>query len=135
MSTEVSATNIVTVCPRFHHAVELIGKKWTGAILRALQMERCRFTEISAMVPGLSDRLLSERLKELEHEGLVMRIVTPETPVRIEYRLTNKGKALDEVMDAIGHWAEVWTDVPAGSPEIVACPEPSEDACERVTGY
>ena len=135
MAIDVSAADVVTVCPRFHHAVELIGKKWTGAILRALQMERCRFTEISAMIPGLSDRLLSERLKELEHEGIVVRIVTPETPVRIEYRLTNKGKALDEVMDAISHWAETWMDVPAGSPEIVACPDPADEKREPVAGY
>lgn len=135
MATDAVLTDVVTVCPRFHHAVELIGKKWTGAILRALQMDRYRFTDISAMVPGLSDRLLSERLKELEHEGIVMRIVTPETPVRIEYRLTNKGKALDEVMDAIGDWAEEWMDVPAGSPEIVACPDSSGETPEPVTGY
>ncbi len=135
MATELEMPEVVTVCPRFHHAVELIGTKWTGAILRALQMERCRFTEISAMIPGLSDRLLSERLKELEQEGIVTRIVTPETPVRIEYRLTNKGKALDEVMDAVGHWAEVWMDVPADSPEIVACPAPSEENEKPVTGY
>jgi DNA-binding HxlR family transcriptional regulator len=135
MTTDAVLTDVVTVCPRFHHAVELIGKKWTGAILRALQMDRYRFTDISAMVPGLSDRLLSERLKELEHEGIVMRIVTPETPVRIEYRLTNKGKALDEVMDAIGHWAEVWMDVSAGSPEIIACPDSPEEREALVTGY
>ena len=135
MTTDALLTDVVTVCPRFHHAVELIGKKWTGAILRALQMDRYRFTDISAMVPGLSDRLLSERLKELEHEGIVMRIVTPETPVRIEYRLTNKGKALDEVMDAIGDWAEEWMDVAGGSPEIVACPESSAEQPEPVRGY
>jgi DNA-binding HxlR family transcriptional regulator len=99
-----------TVCPKFHHAVELIGRKWTGAILLALQSGKCRFTEIAAMVPGLSDRLLSERLKELEAEGIVRRIVTPETPVRIEYRLTEKGDALDVVMASISHWAEEWID-------------------------
>lgn len=99
-----------TVCPKFHHAVELIGRKWTGAILLALQSGKCRFTEIAAMVPGLSDRLLSERLKELEAEGIVRRIVTPETPVRIEYRLTEKGESLDVVMESISHWAEEWID-------------------------
>lgn len=98
----------VTVCPRYHHAVELIGRKWTGAILSSLQMGRTRFTEIAAMVPGLSDRLLSERLKELEAEGIVQRVVTPETPVKIEYRLTEKGEALEEVTAAISHWAEEW---------------------------
>jgi len=98
----------VTVCPRYHHAVELIGRKWTGAILSSMQMGRTRFTEIAAMVPGLSDRLLSERLKELESEGIVTRIVTPDTPVKIEYRLTDKGEALEGVTAAISEWAENW---------------------------
>lgn len=106
-----SAPYTDTVCPKFHHAVELIGRKWTGAILLALQSGKCRFTEIAAMVPGLSDRLLSERLKELEAEGIVRRIVTPETPVRIEYRLTEKGESLDTVMASISHWAEEWIDL------------------------
>jgi DNA-binding HxlR family transcriptional regulator len=97
-----------TVCPRYHRAVELIGRRWTGAILRALQSGRMRFTDIAGMVPGLSDRLLSERLKELEAEGLITRTVYPEMPVRIEYRLTEKGRALGEVMDAIATWAEQW---------------------------
>lgn len=132
MATETALAAPETVCPRFHHAVELIGKKWTGAILRALQAERCRFTEIVAMVPGLSDRLLSERLKELEAEGIIIRIVTPETPVRIEYRLTEKGLALDEVMDAIGYWAETWMDSTGDAPSR---PTPHEEACERVCGY
>lgn len=112
MATDVKSNAIGTVCPRFHLAAELIGKKWTGAILRALQSDRCRFTEIAAMVPGLSDRLLSERLKELEHEGIIARIVTPETPVRIEYHLTEKGVALEQVMNAIGEWAEKWVEAP-----------------------
>jgi DNA-binding HxlR family transcriptional regulator len=106
-NTDAAKPN-VTVCPRYHHAVELIGRKWTGAILSSLQLGRTRFTEIAAMVPGLSDRLLSERLKELEAEGIVQRIVTPETPVKIEYRLTEKGEALGEVTAAISHWAEDW---------------------------
>jgi DNA-binding HxlR family transcriptional regulator len=113
MATDMHIGAPETVCPRFHLAAELIGKKWTGAILRALQAERCRFTEIAAMVPGLSDRLLSERLKELEHEGIIARVVTPETPVRIEYHLTEKGEALKDVMNAIGDWAERWVEAPA----------------------
>jgi len=88
--------------------VELIGKRWTGAILRAMRSGRCRFSDISTAIPGLHDRLLSERLKELEHEGVVERLVVPETPVRIEYRLTAKGLDLDVVMDAIADWATRW---------------------------
>jgi DNA-binding HxlR family transcriptional regulator len=98
-------------CPTFHKAVELIGKRWSGAIIRAMRSGRVRFSDISDAVPGLHDRLLSERLKELEHEGIVERVVIPETPVRIEYRLTCKGQDLDGVMDAVSLWAERWVTV------------------------
>ena len=98
-------------CPTFHKAVELIGKRWTGAIIRAMRSGRVRFSDISDAVPGLHDRLLSERLKELEHEGIVERVVIPETPVRIEYHLTGKGLDLDGVMDAVSLWAERWVTV------------------------
>jgi DNA-binding HxlR family transcriptional regulator len=97
-------------CPVYHHAIELIGRRWTGAILRALFSGETRFSEVTASVPGLSDRLLSERLKELEAEGIVTRTVFPETPVRIEYHLTEKGRALGQVMDAIAQWAEEWVE-------------------------
>lgn len=93
-------------CPAFHHAVELIGRRWSGAIIRAMLVGRDRFSEIAAAIPGLSDRLLSERLKELELAGIVARSVIPETPVRIEYHLTDKGDALAEVFAAISAWAD-----------------------------
>ncbi|MEX1102812.1 MAG: helix-turn-helix domain-containing protein, partial [Dehalococcoidia bacterium] len=93
-------------CPRFHHAIELIGRRWTGAILRAMFSGRTRFSDIASAVPGLSDRLLSERLKELESEGLVERCVYPDTPVRIEYRLTEKGHSLQQAIQAVSAWAE-----------------------------
>ena len=103
-------------CPYFHQAVELIGRRWTGAILRAMLSGRTRFTDIAAAIPGLSDRLLSERLKELESEGIVERHVYPETPVRIEYLLTEKGHALDVAVQAVSDWAERWAkpEVPVG---------------------
>ncbi len=97
-------------CPYFHHAVELIGRRWTGAILRALHAGVTRFTDLTHTVPGLSDRMLSERLKELEAEGIVERRVIPETPVRVEYLLTAKGHALSGVMDAVSAWATEWHD-------------------------
>ena len=103
-------------CPAYHYAVELIGRRWTGAIVRAMYCGDSRFSEITKTIPGLSDRLLSERLKELEHERLVARTVIPDTPVRIEYRLTEKGNDLGEVMHAIADWAEHWVtpeDLPA----------------------
>lgn len=95
-------------CPRFHHAVEVIGRRWTGAILRAMLAGTERFSDIAATVPGLSDRLLSERLKELEAEGIAERVVIPETPVRIEYRLTEKGRDLATAITALSTWAERW---------------------------
>jgi DNA-binding HxlR family transcriptional regulator len=95
-------------CPRFHRAVELIGRRWTGAVLRALMNGVSRFSELSDTVPGLSDRMLAERLKELEAEGIVLRRVVPDTPVRVEYSLTDKGRDLEAVIAAVSGWAERW---------------------------
>lgn len=95
-------------CPKYHRAVELIGRRWTGAILRALMSRVSRFSEICDTVPGLSDRMLAERLKELEAEGIVLRTVVPDTPVRIEYSLTDKGRDLEAIITAVSGWAERW---------------------------
>ncbi|HEX2987059.1 MAG TPA: helix-turn-helix domain-containing protein [Chloroflexota bacterium] len=95
-------------CPHYHHAVELIGRRWTGTILRAMLSGLERFSDISAAIPGLSDRMLSERLKELETEGIAERVVIPETPVRIEYHLTEKGQSLGSVVEAVSDWAHRW---------------------------
>jgi DNA-binding HxlR family transcriptional regulator len=100
--------NSLSVCPLYHHAVELVGRRWTGAILMALFQGASRFTDISHAVPGLSDRLLSERLKELDAEGIVTRTVHPEMPVRIEYQLTEKGRDLSGVAEAVTDWASRW---------------------------
>ena len=99
-------------CPRFHYAVELIGRRWTGAILRALLSGATRYSDITSAVPGLSDRLLSERLRELEAEGIVSRTVIPEMPVRIEYHLTEKGRSLEAVLASVSQWAEAWIEAP-----------------------
>ena len=95
-------------CPYYHRAVELIGRRWTGAILRAMLVGVSRFSDLTQVIPGLSDRMLSERLKELEAEGLAVRSVIPETPVRVEYHLTEKGRALWSVIEAVSGWAEEW---------------------------
>ncbi len=95
-------------CPYYRQAVELIGRRWTGAILRALLNGVEHFSDLATTIPGISDRMLSERLKELETEGLVVRTVFPETPVRIEYRLTEKGRSLGTVMEAVSAWAHDW---------------------------
>src|SRR6476660_1175911 len=96
------------LCARFHRAVELLGGRWTGSVIRLLMHGRMRFAELRAAVPDISDRMLSERLRELEAEGIVARIVVPETPVRVEYELTDKGRALEHALAAVGRWAERW---------------------------
>jgi DNA-binding HxlR family transcriptional regulator len=101
------------VSPRFHMAIELLGKRWTGAIVRALMDRPRRFTELLGAVPGLHDRVLSERLKELEAEGVVERRILPQTPVRIEYHLTAKGRDLHRVMAEVHRWAHRWMPVGA----------------------
>jgi len=97
-------------CPQYHAAVELVGRRWTGAILRAMMSGVHRFSDLSSTIPGLSDKMLSERLKELESCGIVERHVTPETPVRIEYCLTDKGLALHQVVQALSDWAGRWQE-------------------------
>ncbi len=107
--------NLSGFCPRYHRAIEIVGRRWTGAIIRALLAGAIRFSQIRSTVPGLSDRLLSERLKELEAEGIVERRVLPDTPVRIEYHLTAKGEALGSVVQAVSAWAEDWLAAEAPS--------------------
>jgi DNA-binding HxlR family transcriptional regulator len=105
------------LCGKFHRASELIGRRWTGAIIYVLLKTRCRFATLRDAIPEITDRMLSERLQELEQEGIVERTVVPETPVRVEYALTKKGRALVDAMDAIAHWAEKWGDVDARDPK------------------
>ncbi len=99
-------------CPRYLHAVELVGRRWTGVILRALLPGPARFHQIREAIPDISDRMLSERLRELEAEGIVTRTVIPESPVRVEYALTEKGRALENAIVAIAQWAEQWLPAP-----------------------
>jgi DNA-binding HxlR family transcriptional regulator len=97
-----------TLCPKFEAAYQLLGKRWTGLIIRVLLTGVKRFKEISDVIPAMSDRMLAERLKELEAEGIIMRHVYAETPVRIEYTLTEKGRALKPVLDAMEKWGANW---------------------------
>jgi DNA-binding HxlR family transcriptional regulator len=99
------------VCTRFHHAVELIGRRWSGAIISVMLKGPQCFNEMLAAVPGLSDRLLTERLRELEAEGLVRRTVLSGPPVRVSYELTEAGKNLEPVIESLGRWAERWVRV------------------------
>ena len=96
------------LCPKFENAFELLGKRWTGLIIRTLLSGKKRFSEIAEAIPNMSSRMLTERFKELEKEGIVTRKVYPETPVRIEYELTEKGAELEAAMDEIQKWAEKW---------------------------
>ena len=101
-------SDAANICPRFHVAVELVGGRWTGAIINRLLGGRARYNELRAAIPEISDRMLSERLRVLETEGVVTRTVVPESPVRVEYELTAKGRALEDAIDAIGKWATRW---------------------------
>jgi DNA-binding HxlR family transcriptional regulator len=95
-------------CSLYHAAVELVGKRWTGAILIVLMDGPLRFSEVKQLVPDLSDRLLSERMKELEAQEIVERRVIGETPVHVEYALTEKGRALEPAVRALKSWAHAW---------------------------
>ena len=117
------------LCVKFHKAVELIGGRWTGALIQLLLNGRMRFAELRAAVPDISDRMLSERLRELETEGIVARIVVPETPVRVEYELTDKGRALEQALGAVGKWAERWVSDP---PPAAAAAGPTRAARQSV---
>jgi DNA-binding HxlR family transcriptional regulator len=106
-----TATQSPCCCPRYHEAVELVGKRWTGAILYVLlHGGRQRFTEIAQAVPDLSDRLLSERMKELEARGIVERHVSECAPVKVCYELTEKGRELAPAMAELKAWADRWLD-------------------------
>lgn len=98
----------MNLCPKFESAFQLLGKRWNGLILRVLTNGPQRFKDISAVIPSMSDKMLVDRLKQLEEAGLVERSVYPETPVRIEYSLTEKGQELEPVMNELQAWAEKW---------------------------
>ncbi len=105
------STACTQCCPRLHEAVELVGKRWTGAILYVLLHGGClRFSEIAHAVPDLSDRLLSERMKELEARGIVERRVADTSPVRVEYELTPKGRALAPALHELKAWGDRWLE-------------------------
>ncbi|MBD0381741.1 winged helix-turn-helix transcriptional regulator [Paenibacillus sedimenti] len=94
------------LCPKFENAFELLGKRWTGLIINVLLSGPKRFKDISELIPSMSDRMLSERFKELEAAEIIIRHVYPETPVRIEYELTEKGRGLKPVMEELQKWAD-----------------------------
>jgi DNA-binding HxlR family transcriptional regulator len=95
-------------CPLYHEAVELVGRRWTGAIVRVLNDGPLRFSEICQAVPELSDRLLSERMKELEARGIVTRTVIQGPPLRVQYELSEMGRDLQPALEEIERWAGRW---------------------------
>ena len=101
------------VCARYHAAIELIGTRWTGAILRALLTGHHRYAEIKAAIPGVSDTMLSARLRTLEAEGILERHVIPTSSVQVRYQLTEKGLELAPVVAAVITWAHKWIPLPA----------------------
>lgn len=96
------------LCPKFEKAFQLLGKRWTGVIIHVLSEGHTRFNEIGEQIPNISQKMLADRLKDLEQQGIVERVVFPETPVRIEYHLTEKGEELYPVMAELQKWAEKW---------------------------
>ena len=109
------ATDIPRLCTKFHRASELIGRRWTGAIIFVLLERRCRFAVLRQAIPDITDRMLSDRLQELEAEGIVERTVVPETPIRVEYSLSQKGRALAGAIEAISKWADKWVELEASA--------------------
>jgi DNA-binding HxlR family transcriptional regulator len=107
-ATADSQAPVAHCCPLYHEAVELVGRRWTGAILRVLMNGRLRFSEIAQAVPELSDRLLSERMKELESRGMVERRVIPGPPLRVEYELSRMGRELEPALSELQRWANRW---------------------------
>jgi DNA-binding HxlR family transcriptional regulator len=126
MAMKHTANTPPELCAKFHRASELIGRRWTGAIIFVLLKSRCRFAVLRGAIPEITDRMLSDRLQELEMEGIVDRTVIPETPVRVEYALTKKGRALATAIDAIVDWAHKWSD--AEPPKTVKSPQAQRTA-------
>lgn len=115
-TTMTQTSNASHICPKYEHAIQLLGKRWTGLLLYALMEGPQRFCELTSTVEGLSDRVLSDRLRELEVEGIIERVVYPHIPVRVEYKLTEKGRALEPVVQSIQQWAEKWIIPPVLAP-------------------
>ncbi|ACT03419.1 transcriptional regulator, HxlR family [Paenibacillus sp. JDR-2] len=96
------------MCPKYEAAADILGKKWTGLIIRVMLGGPKRFKEIKEQIPEMSDKMLTDRMKELESQSIVKRTVYPEMPVRIEYELTPKGRELQPVIESIQNWGEHW---------------------------
>jgi DNA-binding HxlR family transcriptional regulator len=103
------------ICEHFQRAADLLGKRWSTLIVSAMLAGATRFSDISDAVAPISDTLLSDRLKQLEADGILRRNVTPSTPVLIEYQLTDEGRDLERVIDELRRWAERWANAPVAT--------------------
>ena len=95
-----------TQCRAFQTAIEVLARPWTAVILNALQGGPLRFSEFAERAPGLGDKVLSARLKDLEARGVLVRHVDPGPPVRVSYELTSQGRAFNEVALSIQRWGQ-----------------------------
>jgi DNA-binding HxlR family transcriptional regulator len=109
----MAARHSLTLCSRFQTAADLLGKRWTALIVQQLQPGPRRYRELAEALDVVSERMLIQRLKELEGHGVVERRVLDEQPVRVEYRLTDKGRALGRVIGGLQRWAEQWVPTPS----------------------
>src|ERR1700749_4753412 len=106
------ARHSTQMCEKFQAALDLLAKRWTGQIVHALLEEGpLRFGELSARIEVVGDKMLAERLRELEQHGIVERRVI-EKPIGTEYELTQKGRALSRGFGAVERWADDWLDAP-----------------------
>jgi len=108
-SDEVMQMEQSDLCPRLQKGMDIITKRWTGLIIYQLLSGPQRFCAVQDALP-ISGRLLSVRFKDLENEGIITRAVYPDIPVRIEYSLTEKGRALEPVVRDIQKWSQDWID-------------------------
>jgi DNA-binding HxlR family transcriptional regulator len=93
------------LCPRVEAAFSLLAKKWMGLIVYSLTKDELYFCELEKAIPSLSARVLTQRIRELEDAGLVYRRVSQNSPIRVSYRLTEKGKSLAGAIKGIADWA------------------------------
>lgn len=105
ISTETGFEHIDdALCRSFQVHLEVVGRKWNSGIMLAAVRGATRFSEYRAMIDGISDRLLAQRLRELEAEGFIARTVVPTTPVLIEYTPTESGRELMRILQPLAHW-------------------------------
>jgi DNA-binding HxlR family transcriptional regulator len=121
-------------CPTYAQLMDLLSRRWMGLILRVLMSGPHRFNQIMAAIPGLSDPLLTQRLREMQARDLVKRSVVPASPVRVEYELTEAGRDLERAVRALSDWASKWwgQGTPAAEPAVPGTAEPQHVAQKKI---